>query len=174
MIKEIVEFMDANPNIENYFIQNEVSSAYLHYYIKIKNDMVCKDLLDIDNLDSQLKETLKYMTYYQKGMHNKYLDKNKGLGGSSPYILTVKVLYNKEDENEIIKTSINNLKPTKDGILSNRIKVQIQSAISYLDDKEEKEKLLIIQKYLEESLEKSLLSKKSIIDELREKYENQK
>ena len=54
MIKEIVNFMDANPNIENYFIQNEVSSAYLHYYIKIQDTMICKDLLDIDNLDSAL------------------------------------------------------------------------------------------------------------------------
>lgn len=174
MIKEIINFMDANSNIENFFIQNEVSSAYLHYYIKIQDTMVCKDLLDIDNLDNELKETLKYMTYYQKGMHNKYLDKNKGLGGSSPYILSVKVFYNREDENEMIKTSINNLKPRKDAILSNRIKVQIQSAIGYLDDKEEKEKLVIIQKYLEENLENSLLSKKSIIDELRQKYENQK
>ena len=96
MIKEIVEFMDKNSGIEEYFIQNEVSNSYLHYYIKINNNMVCRDLLDIENLDSELKETLKYMTYYQKGMHNKYLDKNKGLGGSSPYILSIKILYNKK------------------------------------------------------------------------------
>ncbi len=174
MIKEIVGFMDANEGIEDYFIQDEVSSAYLHYYIKIKNDMACIDLLDIENLDSELKETLKYMTYYQKGMHNKYLDKNKGLGGSSPYILSVKVFYNIENENEIVKTSLYNLKPTKSGIMSNRIKVQFESARDYLEKNEEKEKLTGIQKYLEENLEEILLSKKSIIQELKEKYDNQK
>ena len=174
MIKEIVEFMDVNDGIEDYFIQDEVSNAYLHYYIKIQDDMVCKDLLDIDNLDSELKDTLKYMTYYQKGMHNKYLDKNKGLGGSSPYILSIKVFYNIANENEIIQMSINNLKPSKSGIISNRIKVQYESAIAYLDKDEDKEKLIIIQKYLEEHLEKFLLSKKSIMSELKEKYDNQK
>ena len=174
MIKEIVEFMDANKGIENYFIQNEVSNAYLHYYIKIKDNMFCHDLLDIDNLDSELKETLKYMTYYQKGMHNKYLDKNKGLGGSSPYILTVKVFYNKKDDNEIIKTNLYNLKPLKNSILSNRIKVQFESARSYIEDEEEKENLIYIQKYLENNLETILLSKKSIIAELQQKYDNQK
>ncbi|MEA3490536.1 MAG: hypothetical protein U9R27_01405 [Campylobacterota bacterium] len=166
MIKEIVEFMDANPKIEDYFIQNEVSKAYLHYFIKIQNDMVCKDLLDIDNLDSELKEILKYMTYYQKGMHNKYLDKNKGLGGSSPYILTVKVFYNKLDENETVNTNLN--------AKANRIKVQYESASIYLDDDEDKNKLIEIQKYLEENLEKLLLGKKSIVTELKQKYENQK
>jgi len=174
MIKEIVEFMDANKGIEDYFIQNEVSNTYLHYYIKIQDNMVCRDLLDIENLDSELKETLKYMTYYQKGMHNKYLDKNKGLGGSSPYILSVKVLYNIDNENEIIKTNLYNLKLTKNGITSNRIKVQFEKAKGYLEKDEDKEKLSSIQKYLEENLEKLLLSKKSIIDELRQKYDKQK
>ena len=176
MIKEIVDFMNHknNKGIENYFIQDEVSSAYLHYYIKIKGDMVCRDLLDIDNLDSELKETLKYMTYYQKGMHNKYLDKNKGLGGSSPYILSVKVFYNIDNENEVIKTSLYNLKPTKNGITSNRIRVQFKSAKGYLEDDVEKEKLSSIQKYLEENLENMLLSQKSIIQELKEKYNKQK
>ena len=75
MIKEIVEFMDANKGIEDYFIQDEVSNKYLHYYIKFKNGIVCRDLLYIENLDSDLRNILKYMTYYQKGMHNKYLDK---------------------------------------------------------------------------------------------------
>ena len=176
MVKEIVEFMnhEKNKGIENYFIQDEVSSAYLHYYIKINKNIVCRDLLDIDNLDSELKETLKYMTYYQKGMHNKYLDKNKGLGGSSPYILSVKVFYNMDNEHEIIKTSLYNLKPTKNGITSNRIRVQFESAKGYLEEDVEKEKLSSIQKYLEENLENMLLSQKSIIQELKEKYNKQK
>ena len=166
MIKEIVEFMNENDGIEDYFIQDEVSSAYLHYYIKIEESMVCIDSLDIDNLDSELKETLKYMTYYQKGMHNKYLDKNKGLGGSSPYILSVKVLYDKKDENEVITTNLNHK--------ANRIKVQYESAIGYLEEDEEKEFLVTIQRYLEEHLERLLLSNKNIIKELQEKYEKQK
>jgi len=174
MIKEIINFMNQNEGIENYFIQNEVSNAYLHYYIKIKDDMICKDLLDVDNLNAELKDILKYMTYYQKGMHNKYLDKNKGLGGSSPYILSVKVFYDKKDENEIFTTSINNLKATKTGSSSNRIKVQFESALKYLDIQEEKEELVTIQKYLEENLESFLLTKKSILEEVREKYNKQK
>ncbi len=173
MIKEIVEFMNTNKGIENYFIQDEVSNAYIHYYIKMKDNIVCRDLLDIKNLDSELKETLKYMTYYQKGMHNKYLDKNKGLGGSSPYILSVKIFHDVKDENKIIKTNINNLKPTKNGIMSNRIRVQFESAMGYLEKDEEKEELVAIQKYLEENLVKLLLSKKSILQELKEKYEKQ-
>ncbi len=166
MIKEIVEFMNENDGIEDYFIQDEVSNAYLHYYIKIKEDMVCRDSLYIDNLDSELKEILKYMTYYQKGMHNKYLDKNKGLGGSSPYILSVKVLYNKEDELEVITSNLNHK--------ANRIKVQYESAIGYLEEDEEKEFLVTIQRYLEEHLERFLLSNKNITKDLQEKYEKQK
>ncbi len=166
MIKEIVEFMNENDGIEDYFIQDEVSSSPLHYYIKIKEDMVCRDSLYIDNLDSELKEILKYMTYYQKGMHNKYLDKNKGLGGSSPYILSVKVLYNKEDELEVITSNLNHK--------ANRIKVQYESAIGYLEEDEEKEFLVTIQRYLEEHLERFLLSNKNITKDLQEKYEKQK
>jgi len=164
MIKEIVEFMDANSGIEEYFIQDEVSSAYLHYYLKIKENMLCRDFLDIDSVDSELKKTLKYMTYYQKGMHNKYLDKNKGLGGSSPYILTVKVNYDKNDECEVITSNLNHK--------ANRIKVQYESAIGYLD--EDKISLIDIQRYLEKNLEKLLLSNQNIIKELKEKYEKQK
>ena len=166
MIKEIVEFMDANDGIEDYFIQDDVSDAYLHYYIKIKENMICRDLLDINNLDSELKEILKYMTYYQKGMHNKYLDKNKGLGGSSPYILSVKVLYNKEDELEVITTNLNHK--------ANRIKVQYESAKGYLEEDEEKEFLVTIQRYLEEHLERLLLSNQEIVKVLKEKYDKQK
>ena len=88
--------MNANPNIEDYFIQDEISDTYLHYYIKLKNDIVCRDYLDVNKLNSSLRETLKYMTYYQKGMHNKYLTKDYGLGGSSPYILTITMYYNGE------------------------------------------------------------------------------
>lgn len=168
MLKEIVDFMsdEENKEIENYFIQDEVSNAYLHYYIKINDNMVCRDLLETDNLDGQLKNTLKYMTYYQKGMHNKYLDKNKGLGGSSPYVLSVKVLYNKKDENETITTNLNHK--------ANRIKVQYESALGYIEEEEEKKRLVDIQKYLESNLENILLSNFTITDELKQKYENQK
>lgn len=170
MIKEIVEFMDANPNIEDYFIKDELSNSYLHYYIKIKNNMICNSLLDIENLDDEFKNILKYMTYYQKGMHNKYLDKNKGLGGSSPYILTVKVFYNIDNNKEIIKTNLYNIKPNN----ANRIKVQFESAIKYLRDDNEKNELSSIQKYLEENLEEKLLENRIIIQTLKNKYNNQK
>jgi len=162
MIKEIVEFMDANEGIEDYFIQDEVSESYLHYYIKVKENMICRDLLDINNLDTELKETLKYMTYYQKGMHNKYLDKNKGLGGSSPYILTVKVYYDTHFST--------NLKDKAD-----RIKVQFLQASAYINKDEcKKFQLGKIKRLLQKNLEEYLLENKIIELTLQEKYEKQK
>lgn len=164
MIKEIVEFMDANEGIEDYFIQNEVSKSYLHYYIKIQNNMVCRDLLDIDNLDNELRNTLKYMTYYQKGMHNKYLDKDKGLGGSSPYILSVKVFF----DSQSFSTNLNDK--------ANRIEIQFKQAISYMDKKTDEgqiEELKNIKSYLI-NLEKYLLDNIKIKRKLENKYNNQK
>ena len=164
MIKEIVEFMDANEGIEDYFIQNEVSKSYLHYYIKIQNNMVCRDLLDIDNLDNELRNTLKYMTYYQKGMPNKYLDKDKGLGGSSPYILSVKVFF----DSQSFSTNLNDK--------ANRIEIQFKQAISYMDKKTDEgqiEELKNIKSYLI-NLEKYLLDNIKIKRELENKYNNQK
>jgi CRISPR-associated protein Csh1 len=164
MIKEIVEFMDANEGIEEYFIQDEVSKAYEHYYIKINGNIVCRSIIDLDLLnDAEMKNTLKYMTYYQKGMHNKHLDSNNGLGGSSPYILTVKVLF----DGNIIKTNIEK----KD---KNRIEVQFQSSLNYIEDRIEKNEILELQKFMLDNLEKFLLSEKQFGEILKKKYDNQK
>ena len=166
MIKEIVEFMNENEGIEEYFIQDEVSNTYLHYYIQIQEDMVCRDLLDIDNLDSELKKTFKYMTYYQKGMHNKYLDKNKGLGGSSPYILTVEIFYDQADQ-EVITTNLNDK--------ANRVQVQFLKAADYIEKSEcKKFQLAKIKKYLQKHLKDFLLEDPLILSKLRDKYKNQK
>lgn len=164
MIKEIVEFMDANERIEEYFIQDDVSPSYLHYYFKIHSKMICKSLIDIENLmDADLKNTLKYMAYYQKGMHNKYLDKNDGLGGSSPYILTIKILFDGMN----ISTNITEKK-------KNRIDVQFTSAMEYLDNKTEKRELKKLRILFKKYLEKCLLSEQKIVTDLKEKYDNQK
>lgn len=164
MIKEIVEFMDANEGIEEYFIQDDVSPSYLHYYFKIHSKMICKSLIDIENLmDADLKNTLKYMAYYQKGMHNKYLDKNDGLGGSSPYILTIKMLFNGVQ----ITTNITEKK-------KNRIDVQFNSAREYLEEIEEKMELKKLRRFFKKHFEKCLMSEQKIIADLKEKYDNQK
>lgn len=164
MIKEIVEFMDANEGIEEYFIQDEVSKAYEHYYIKINEEIVCHSVIDLDLLnDIEMKNILKYMTYYQKGMHNKYLDKNNGLGGSSPYVLTVKLLF----DGNFVKTNIeeNN---------TNRIKVQLESSLDYIEDEIEKNEIRELQNFLKTNLKDFLLSQKNFEELLRKKYNNQK
>lgn len=164
MIKEIVEFMDANEGIEEYFIQDEVSKSYEHYYIKINGEIVCRSIVDLDLLnDDEMKNILKYMTYYQKGMHNKYLDKNNGLGGSSPYILTVKLLF---DGNNI-KTNIEE----KD---KNRIEVQFKSSLDYVENDIQKNEITELQKFMVDNLEKFLLSEKQFSEILKKKYDNQK
>ncbi|DAB31615.1 MAG TPA: hypothetical protein CFH79_08190 [Sulfurospirillum sp. UBA11407] len=164
MIKEIVEFMDANEGIEEYFIQDEVSKSYEHYYIKINNEIVCRSIVDLDLLnDDEMKNILKYMTYYQKGMHNKYLDKNNGLGGSSPYILTVKLLF----DGNFIKTNIkeNN---------KNRIEVQFKSSLNYIEDEIQKNEIDELQKFMVKNLENFLLLEKQFGELLKKKYDNQK
>lgn len=164
MIKEIVEFMDANEGIEEYFIQDEVSKAYEHYYIKINEEIVCHSVINLDLLnDIEMKNILKYMTYYQKGMHNKYLDKNNGLGGSSPYVLTVKLLF----DGNFVKTNIeeNN---------TNRIKVQLESSLDYIEDEIEKNEIRELQNFLKTNLKDFLLSQKNFEELLRKKYNNQK
>lgn len=164
MIKEIVEFMDANKAIEEYFIQDEVSKAYEHYFIKINGDMICRSVIDLDLLnDVEMKNILKYMTYYQKGMHNKYLDKNNGLGGSSPYILTVKLLF----DGNFIKTNIEE----KD---KNRIDVQFKSSLDYIEDGIQKNEIIELQKFMVGNLEKFLLSEKQFGEILKKKYDSQK
>lgn len=164
MIKEIVEFMDANEGIEEYFIQDEVSKAYEHYYIKINGDIVCRSVIDLNLLnDTEIKNILKYMTYYQKGMHNKYLDKNNGLGGSSPYILTVKLLF----DGDFIKINIEE----KD---KNRIEVQFKSSLDYIEDGIQKNEILELQKFMVGNLEKFLLSEKQFGEILKKKYDSQK
>jgi len=192
VIKEIVEFMNANDGIEEYFIQNEVSNSYLHYYIKINNNMVCRDLLDIDNLDSELKETLKYMTYYQKGMHNKYLTKDYGLGGSSPYILTISVNYDGSNfTTNIYDTKVK--KKSKKMVFNkkiyrkyfteqennaiehfNRIEQHFLQAREYLKNREDIYKLSKLRIFLFKNLENYILSNNKIRMEAIKKYENQK
>jgi CRISPR-associated protein Csh1 len=201
VLKEIVEFMDANNGIEEYFIQDEVSNTYLHYLLKInqkdidgeiffststnkmKNNIVSGKLLDLKNLNLEMKNELKYMTYYQKGMHNKYLDKNEGLGGSSPYILTVKVLFDIENEKELITTNI--IKSLNNGEYINRVNTQFEKAIEYLRENNlqpifslqkynSKEELGNIKEILINSLEIILINNIKIKDFLREKYLKQK
>jgi CRISPR-associated protein Csh1 len=164
MIKEIVEFMDANEGIEEYFIQDEVSKSYEHYYIKINSKIVCRSIINLDLLsDAEMKNILKYMTYYQKGMHNKYLDKNSGLGGSSPYILTVKLLFDGKE----IKTNIQEES-------TNRVKVQFEKSLDYIEDAIQKNEIVELQKFMAKNLENFLLSEEQFENLLYKKYNNQK
>lgn len=164
MIKEIVEFMDVNNGIEEYFIADNLSGSYLHYYIKLDKHMLCKSFIDIDlPIDVELKKILKYMSYYQKGMHNKYLDKNDGLGGSSPYILTFKLKY----DGIAFVTNINEKS-------KNRIDIQFNQAIAYIDDSKTKNELKKLRRLLKQYIESFLLNEEATRESLVNKYNNQK
>jgi len=165
MIKEIVEFMDANEGIEEYFIQDEPSAKYEHFYIKIleKNDSIVIDekkstFWIYDNLESKEKEFIKYMTYYQKALFNKALDRIHGLKGSSPYILTINIDYDGTD----FKSDINDFKEPKnrEKYFFNRIEKHFNDAITYGVQKDRLEKL----KYcLIENLEKTIYTNQSFM-----------
>jgi len=193
MIKEIVEFMDANEGIEEYFIQDEVSEAYEHYYIKINGDIICRSVINLDLLnDIEMKNILKYMTYYQKGMHNKYLTKDYGLGGSSPYVLTVIIQYDGKN----FSTNINDIKTKKKSksIIFNkrvfrrfftsqseqaiehfdRIEQHFLQSRHYFDNKKDMFLLSKLRIFLFKNLEKILLSEKQFGEILKKKYDNQK
>lgn len=171
MIKEIVEFMDANEGIEEYFIQDEPSTTYEHFYIRVLDE---NDLLKIDkqrsifwiydNLEFKEKEFIKYMTYYQKALFNKALDRIHGLKGSNPYILTINIDYDGTD----FKSDINDFKEPKnrEKYFFNRIEKHFDDAITYGIQQDRLKKL----KYcLMENLEKSIYTNQSFIQYMEEK-----
>lgn len=146
MIKEIVEFMDANDGIEEYFIADEPPKTYEHFYIKID---IQADGYQINNekstfweyasLGDKEKEFIKYMTYYQKALFNKALDRIHGLKGSSPYILTLNIVY----DGQSFKSDINDSKEPrgKKRYFFNRIKKHFDDAKNYISQNEHLEKL---------------------------------
>jgi CRISPR-associated protein Csh1 len=146
MIKEIVDFMDANEGIEEYFIQDEPSATYEHFYIKIleENDsIVIDDTKSIfwiyDNLESKEKEFIKYMTYYQKALFNKALDRIHGLKGSNPYILTINIDFDGTN----FTSDINDSKEPKnrEKYFFNRIEKHFNDAKTYGIQQDKLEKL---------------------------------
>ncbi|XOB62068.1 hypothetical protein ACMC56_15940 [Campylobacterota bacterium DY0563] len=136
MIKEIVEFMDANEGIEEYFIADEPSKTYEHFYVKIlekETSFIIDDNKSTfwiyDELDYKEKEFIKYMTYYQKALFNKALDRIHGLKGSSPYILTINIEYDGIN----FKSDINDSKKPKnrEEYFFNRIEKHFNDAKTY-------------------------------------------
>jgi len=171
MIKEIVEFMDANEGIEEYFIQDEPSATYEHFYIKIleENDsIVIDDTKSIfwiyDSLESKEKEFIKYMTYYQKALFNKALDRIHGLKGSNPYILTINISYDGTN----FKSDINDFKEpqNRERYFFNRIEKHFDDAKTYGIQQDRLEKL---KQCLMDTLEQTIYANQSFLQYIEEK-----
>lgn len=171
MIKEIVEFMDANEGIEEYFIADEPSVTYEHFYIKIvnENDSFAIDnkksiFWIYDNLESKEKEFIKYMTYYQKALFNKALDRIHGLKGSNPYILTINIDYDGTN----FKSDINDSKEPKnrEKYFFNRIEKHFDDAKTYGIERDKLEKL---KQCLINNLEKTIYTNQSFMEYIEQK-----
>ena len=169
MIKEIVEFMDTNEGIEEYFIVDEPPKQYEHFYLKINKDdfsinIYKSDFWIYDELNDKEKTFIKYMTYYQKALFNKALDRIHGLKGSSPFILTINVNYNGEK----FTTDIDDFKEPKgrEKYFFNRIEKHFNDAKKYGYMVEELEKL---KQTLLKDLENTIIQNNKFISYMKER-----
>jgi len=175
MIREIVEFMNANDGIEEYFIANEPPKAYEHFYLKIDNtnneySISKKSTFWIyDDLNKHQKEFIKYMTYYQKALFNKALDRIHGLKGSNPYILTLDIDFDGKE----YRSNINDFKEpkNKDKYSFNRIEKHFNDAKKYIQDNDSLEKLKI---FLLNNLEKTIYQNLNFIQFMKDKLSDKK
>ena len=179
MIKEIVEFMDANEGIEEYFIADEPPKAYEHFYLKIIKDndkyQINKEqslFWNYNKLDKNQKNFIKYMTYYQKALFNKALDRIHGLKGSNPYILTLDIIFNGTE----YKSNINDTKEPKnrEKYNFNRIEKHFNDAKNYASDSDEKNHLEKLKICLMKNLENAIYTDQYFIDFMKNKLSGKK
>ena len=166
--------MDANEGIEEYFIADEPPKTYEHFYLKIAKDseeyqINQEDSLfwDYNKLDKNQKNFIKYMTYYQKALFNKALDRIHGLKGSNPYILTLDIIFNGTE----YKSNINDTKEPKnrEKYNFNRIEKHFNDAKNYVSDPEEKNHLEKLKICLMKNLERTIYTDQYFIDFMKNK-----
>jgi len=110
MIKEIVEFMDANRGIEKYFLKNILQNVYLvsnrdntflanidtkskqHKLNKIQNNSV-------NTLSGKELEKIIFLENNSKALPRKQLNKDKGVGGAGVFLFS---LYYELQEDEVV------------------------------------------------------------------------
>lgn len=110
MIKEIVEFMDTNEGIENYFLKEELNDIYLisdkkDSYLAVV-DVKSKNQKLIKVSDKTLKEVQKneleklvFLENNSKALPRKQLNKDKGVGGAGVFLFSI---YYELQDNQIV------------------------------------------------------------------------
>jgi CRISPR-associated protein Csh1 len=160
MIKEIVEFMDANEGIEKYFLKDVLQDNYLindrnniflanidtkskqHKLNKIQNNRVST------LSDRELKKII-FLENNSKALPRKQLNKDKGVGGAGVFLFS---LYYELQEEEIVffrkKEDISlNQKDWKKKLISSSqgIQNQLNSALTYISNRHLKKMLKLIE-----------------------------
>lgn len=111
MLKEIVDFIDENPSVENYFLQKDFKSTYLINHkdevflsildSKSKNEKYLK-IQKQKKSDLTIKEFEKilFLENNSKALPRKQLNKDKGSGGAGVFLFSF--LYYEYIDNEIL------------------------------------------------------------------------
>lgn len=149
MIKEIVEFMDANEGIEEYFLKEELSGVYLvcnkkRAFLaaidgKSKSQKIVK-ILDETIIELQRSEIEKliFLENNSKALPRKQLNKDKGVGGAGVFLFTIYyelednqiVFYRKKDDSKIKEKDFNKkLISATEGI-----QFQLNSGLTYIQN----------------------------------------
>ncbi len=136
MIKEIVEFMDANEGIEDYFLKEKFNEVYIVLDTKLKHSLM---IIDSKSKQQQFKKVIKNdvfkLTQYEKekifllenkskALPKKQINKNKGMGGASPFLLSF--YYEEEKDNILFWRKKGSSDCVIDGVIA-----QLTSAITY-------------------------------------------
>ena len=120
MIKEIVEFMNANESVENYFLKEELDDIYLvcnkkeiflvAINTKSKNQKLVKisDKTVVELQESEIKKLI-YLENNSKALPRKQLNKDKGVGGAGIFLFSIfyeikdnqVIFYRKKDDSKI-------------------------------------------------------------------------
>lgn len=171
MIKEIVEFMDANEGIEKYFLKEELNDIYLVSNkkniflavvdIKSKNQklikIVDKTLNELQKLEI---EKLVFLENNSKALPRKQLNKDKGVGAAGVFLFSL--YYELQDEQIVFyrkKEDINiQEKDFEKKLISatQGIKYQLDSGLTYLQNKSSKKIMDIILQRSHNLLSKSI------------------
>lgn len=150
MIKEIVEFMDANEGIEDYFLKRELNDIYLVgdkkdsflavVDVKSKNQKRIKisDKI-LKELEKKEIEKLIFLENNSKALPRKQLNKDKGVGGAGIFLFSIYyelqdnqvVFYRKKDDIKIKE------KDFQKKLISatQGISFQLNSGLSYVQNK---------------------------------------
>ncbi|AFL68255.1 hypothetical protein [Sulfurospirillum barnesii] len=159
MIKEIVEFMDANEGIENYFLKEELNDIYLvsnkkDTFLAVV-DIKSKNQKLIKISDNALKELQKFeieklilLENNSKALPRKQLNKDKGVGGAGIFLFSIYyelqdnqiIFYRKKED---IKIEKNDFEKKLISVIQG-IKFQLDSGLTYVQNRGSKKIMDIV------------------------------